>query len=125
MPKSVPQEFIEWLNNQMQIQGWGIRETARKANISHTSISMILGGGQPSFDTCVALAHAFGVSIIQTLVMAGLLTPPPEYSPTRAQWDDVFEKLPADDQQELLEIARLKLTRRRTDPGFRSQSNAA
>jgi transcriptional regulator with XRE-family HTH domain len=68
--------FIPWLTRSITERGWSIRETARHAGISHTVISNILNGDQPTFDTCVALSQVFREPPEYILRLAGLLPPP-------------------------------------------------
>lgn len=67
--------FIEWLEGMMKIKGWGVRETAKQAGVSHPIISDILQGQQPSEKTCVLLAVLFNVSVEYILVLGGHLSP--------------------------------------------------
>ncbi len=97
----------------MNKEHWSVRETGRRAGISYTLVSNIVNGERPTYDTCVALAEAFSIPKIQILNMAGLLEMPPDWTPSRAQWNAAFDDLSPDDQAELLEIARLKLSRKR------------
>jgi transcriptional regulator with XRE-family HTH domain len=57
----------------MKEKGWGVRELARRAGVSHPIISDALNGKGASFDTCKALAFLFRVPAEQVLRMAGLL----------------------------------------------------
>ncbi len=108
MAVDVPEEFIHWLMDQIKTRGWTIRETARRAGISHTSISYTLGGDPPSFDTCMALARAFDAPPIFVLTLAGLL-PKADADVTFDDWKFVLSQLSPRDRQELLEFARVKI----------------
>lgn len=69
-----PQDLIDWLLGQMKQKGWGVRETAKRAGISHPLISDALKGIQPSEKTCILLAVTFGESVEQVLIFGGHLT---------------------------------------------------
>jgi len=89
--KAAPQKFIDWLTGQMEAHNLGIRETAKRIGVSHPTISEIVTyHNMPSFETCIALAKAFGVSPLYVLQMADLL-------PVSAAYDKLSE-----DELELL-----------------------
>jgi len=105
---AAPGSFASWFKAQLDARPWGLRETARALGVSHPTLSEVLAGRQPSFETCVRAARAFGLAPVTVLVKAGLL---PE-NPDEATFDDlkfVLSQLSARDRQELLEFARLKL----------------
>jgi transcriptional regulator with XRE-family HTH domain len=110
VPKPGPEGFPRWLNEQMNSRGWSVRETARRGGISHTPISFVLSGEQPSFETCVALARAFNLQPETVLRKAGLL---PEVPDTNELAREVYllGLLSEEDRQEVLEIVQLKIKR--------------
>lgn len=109
-----PAEFQEWLRKNMSERDWGIREMARQAKVSPPTITDIATfGKQPSFDTCLALARAFGVPPVEVLVRAGLLPPPSGWTPDREEWGALFDALSDDDRENLLDLARIMRTRKR------------
>lgn len=72
-------EFINWVNTNLQEQGWSIRELARRARISHVTIVNFLNGNRnPGEKLCHGLARAFKVPPTQILQMAGLDPIPPD-----------------------------------------------
>lgn len=73
--KSAPSDLIRWLDQNMKNHNWGVRETARRAGLSHPTVSDILNGIQPSEKTCKALAKLFRTSPEVVLRMAGHLPP--------------------------------------------------
>lgn len=116
MTKQAPDAFVHWLLGQMDKKKWSIREAARKANISHTLVSNAVNGDLPSYETCIALAKAFNQPQHLVLNLAGLLDMPPDWSPTQAEWDDLFARLSPEDQAEMLEIVRIKLNKTKSHP---------
>lgn len=76
MRKYASDQFIQWLNNEISKRNWSMRQTAREAGLSHTVISNVLNGGQPTFDTCAALAEAFNLPAIDVFKIAGLVDDP-------------------------------------------------
>lgn len=58
---------------------------------------------------------------------AGLLPPEPEYVPLLDEWNAVFYELTPDEQQEMIDIARLKVDRRKkseSQPNQKSPSRS-
>ena len=49
------------------------------------------------------------MTLVQVLIMAGEYTP----GPNQNEWDNIFEGLSKEDQQELLTIARMKAARKK------------
>ena len=106
MSKRATREFIDWLKNQMSAHDWGIRETARRADVSHTSISNIINlEEQPTFETCKALAKAFDVSPIFVLELAGQL-PKGDKPIGFDEWMGLIEGVPPEEVRRMIEIAR-------------------
>ena len=115
-------KFSEWIIHELNDRGWSRSEAARRGGISPSMFDKVINNSsKPGLSFMMGVSRAFGVSLIEVLERSGAYSP----DPTQEEWDKIFIQLSPDDQQELLGIARLKLTRRRTDPGFRSQSNVA
>jgi transcriptional regulator with XRE-family HTH domain len=69
--------LVDWLAEELQVRGWSYRELARRAGVSHTTVSNVLAGRQaPTWDFCAAVAEAVGMAPPAAFVMAGLLPPP-------------------------------------------------
>ena len=112
--KLAPKESITWLKHEMESRNLGVRETAIRVGVSHPTISdIITNGKQPSFETTLALAKAFDKSSIYLLRLFGLLPPEREYVPLLDDWNAIFSELMPEEQEELIEIARLKIDRRK------------
>ena len=108
-----PPEFIKWLEGEIKERGWSIRETARRANVSHSLLSNILSlGEQPSLDTSDALAEALGKTKLELAYRSGIWdTPPSWWTPEREEWNVLFGELGESDQEELLALAKVKAKR--------------
>jgi len=105
-----PKEFVKLLRDVMEKNGWGVREVARRAELSHTLISNIVNlGEQPSFDTCVALAPVLDVSPVTLIYMAGLLPRPPEWTPDMEETRSILSRLSDSDRQAMMAFAKEKL----------------
>jgi transcriptional regulator with XRE-family HTH domain len=58
-------EFAQWLQNQLNKQGWSQSELVRRSNhqVSQTQLSnVLLGRRQAGPETCIAIARALGLS---------------------------------------------------------------
>jgi len=102
--------FAEWIDSELARRGWSRSEAARRGSISASMMDKVINGAsQPGLVFMKGIARAFGISLVEVLERAGAY----EKSPTQAEWDDVFARLSPEDQQEMLEIARLKLQRQK------------
>jgi transcriptional regulator with XRE-family HTH domain len=110
--KTAPEELVNWLKSSMKERNWGIRETAQHVGVSHPTISDIVTSGKlPSFDTCLALANTFGKSPVYLLRLAGMLPQEPEISPHKEELIHILDQLDPEEQDELLDFAKIKLER--------------
>lgn len=96
--------FNEWLNNEIQKRGWSLRETARKANLSPTLISLTLSGDPPTFNTCAALAKAFDLPPMDVFEKAGLLPETKKNDPNLQLANYKFSQLPEWQQKIVLKF---------------------
>lgn len=113
MAKSPP-EFVQWFKDQADERGWkSLREIARNLDLSHPTVSDILDGEQPSFETCMKIADAFAVSSDYVVYAAGLLTKPRGWDAKQSEMNARFSRLSDDDQEDLLQLAITKLARRK------------
>lgn len=56
--------MVNWVNEQLKIKGWSMRELARRANISPATVSKVLSNKQnPGNDFYLGVARAFGVTL--------------------------------------------------------------
>lgn len=105
--------FVEWLAAKLEERGWSIRETARRAKISHTTIADVLAGNRsPTWDFCAAIAKVLEEPPVTIFIRAGLLTVTPESERTIERLSDIIREMPIEKQQELLWYA-LALNRRK------------
>ncbi len=67
-------ELATWLSAELERRGWSIRELARRADISHASISSVISGQySPSWDFCASIAPALDRQVEDVFRLAGLL----------------------------------------------------
>jgi transcriptional regulator with XRE-family HTH domain len=109
MPNSPANEFAAWLDAELAQRGWSYSQLARWAGLSHSMLSRLRAGALPSWSACRAVAEALGLPPEEVFRQAGLLPP---ISPSQAEYEQfrhLLAQLSAEDRQELLEIARLKI----------------
>jgi len=69
-------EFVTWLNDELNRRGWSNSELARRANVVPSTVSMILTQEkEPSPETCVGIARAFGIAPERVFRLVGILPP--------------------------------------------------
>lgn len=116
--------FSTWLSEQMDKRNLTQAELARLAGVTRSAINGVLTGTRgPGNDLCLAIARALRLPPETVFRAAGLLPPEPEYVPLLDEWNAVFYELTPDEQQELIDIARLKVDRRKS-PGQQSNQKS-
>lgn len=103
-------EFTEWIEDEMTKRGWTIRETARRAGLTHAAISNVLNDQRnPGWNFCVGIARAFGKPPEDVMRRAGLLprlpAPKEHGEGTIQKLADLIYNLPIEVQEDLLAIA--------------------
>lgn len=101
-----PQEFIDWLQKEMDQRNLGIRETARLAGVSHPTVSDILNGKRPSIKTCKALAKVFGREERWVAILAGYFKPETNHTHNMDAVIEAMQDLPESWQAMIAEDAR-------------------
>lgn len=76
-------QFLDWLNQEMNQRGMGVTELGRRAGVSHAAISHIISGkNKPSSQVCTGIAKAFNIPAEEVHRRAGLLSALPEEDTT-------------------------------------------
>lgn len=119
MIKPVPIDFFEWLDARIKDFDLTDSQLARKAGITHSVISRARSGHQGiGWNAGVAIALALNLPPEVVLKKLALL-PSPNHDRTRSILIDemlhIFPDLSESDQDELLQMARLKLERRKKE----------
>ena len=92
-----------WLARKMKIEGWSIREVARRAGLSHTTVAEVLSGQrEPTWEFCAKIASVVREPPERTFRRAGLLSLAPEEEITIQELVDVVRNLPIERQKEML-----------------------
>ena len=70
--------FWEWVRQEADARGWSIREVERRAQFTYGRINNAANLlREPTLETCLGIAQAFGVNVIEVQRKAGLLPPGP------------------------------------------------
>ena len=106
-------DLAKYLAGKLDERNLSVRAFAMYAKLSHTTIREILDGRIPDHKTLNKLASYLGEPI-ETLYRLATILPPD--TGKRAEVirliELLFEKLPASDQQEIVDIVRMKVERR-------------
>jgi transcriptional regulator with XRE-family HTH domain len=120
MTKEEKDPFVEWMNDVELSLGWTDNKWATRAGISASVLSRARQGITPKWEACVALANAARRSPIAAFRKAGLLPPGPEEDVRFSDWQYLLNQLPPDDQDELRQIALVRIERRNKERGLKS-----
>lgn len=106
-----------WVVNESNARGWSLREVARRASISQTTVSRIANGERLKVEaeTVSRLAHAFGAPVEDALRLAGILPAKAAPLPVRQRrvvyevngldrLAELWRGLSVDDQGRLLDL---------------------
>ena len=115
MSLKAKEEFIRWLDELEKANGWTDYRLSAETGLSSSVFSKARQGILPKWDALVRIADAFRVSPITAFRKAGLLPPGPEDETPFEDWRHLLSQMTPDDQEELRQIAELKLNHRRKD----------
>ena len=100
-------ELIDWLNAELAKRNWSVRELAKRAHLSHGTISDVLAGRtNPGFEFCRKVAKALSYPPDALLRIAGLLPPAPEEGPDLLEAQHLFVRLSDADKDRVLALMR-------------------
>lgn len=109
--------FARFLVAAIEHRSWSFRELARRARISHVTISQIVNIPKaPGYEVAKKLADALGESDVKVLPLAGLLSPVPEVAAREEELIAEYRSLPAITQEVVLSV--LRTIRRRITPSM-------
>jgi transcriptional regulator with XRE-family HTH domain len=110
--------FGIWLASERERRGWSQSELAKRSGLHRQSLNKIENGGaMPAVETYLALAEALALSPILLFRKAGLLPDRPESEVTFDDWKFLLEQLDPAEQDELRQIAILKIDKRKKAEG--------
>lgn len=113
MTATMDNDFSEWLLQEMNKHGWTQADLARASGLNRQSVSDYINRRRtkPDTDALTALAQAFKISPVTVFRKAGLL-PPGGEEISFEDWKHLINQLTPDEEEELRQLAELKITRR-------------
>jgi len=100
-------EFVDWLIAEIEERDWSNSELARRAGISQSTVSMIIGGqNKPGLDFCVGVARAFKVPAEYVLALAKLIPSIPEETLGVREMTYLYDRLDETGQKNILDMMR-------------------
>ena len=115
-------DFSEWLVEELEARGWSRSEAARRGDISPSMFDKVINGyAKPGKKFADGIAQAFGISPIVVYRKAGLLPNKSGGEDVRLEdWEFLLSQLSPEDQEELRQIAEMKIERRKKDGSLKS-----
>jgi transcriptional regulator with XRE-family HTH domain len=107
-------EFNEWLDEELKRKGWSRSKLAKMSGFSEAAISLIhTGKRKPGIEVCQAIAKALNLSVETVYSHAGLLPNKPSNDADFTQLKHIFLQMTEEDQEEFLELGRMRLELKR------------
>lgn len=104
--------FGQWLQSEREARGWSQAEFARRCGKTRTTLSKIENGTTlPGLHTFVAFSLVLELSPMELLRKLGLLPELPAREATFEQWEHLLRQMDPVDEEELRQIAQLKIVR--------------
>jgi transcriptional regulator with XRE-family HTH domain len=105
-------DFPQWLQQQLDNKNWRVKDLAQYAHVSNAAVSRVLSAQRKAdSDTLLAFATALNISPITMFRRAGKL-PPGGEEISFEDWKHLINQLTPDEEEELRQLAELKITRR-------------
>jgi len=100
-------DFGSYIAQQLENNGWSMRELARRASLSPTSVSYVVNGRvKPTAEFCRSIARALNLPPEGVFRKAGLLPPKPEETAEIDEANYLFSQLSREEQRRLLIMMR-------------------
>ncbi len=117
-------DFGLWLQAERDKRGWSQADLARIAGLHRQNVYKIENGGAaPAVETYISLANALQLSPIVLFRKAGLIPEAKSEQTTLQDWEYLLDQLPPDEQEEIRQIALLKIEKRqRNEAAARANS---
>lgn len=104
------EQFVEWLQAELDQRGWLASDLARRAGLGSGTLSQLMNGYRnPGPDVCRSIAHALKVPEEEVFRRAGLLSPKPELSDQAEELRSIIGLLKEENVAYVAEIARWRL----------------
>jgi len=113
------EKFANWLQGKMDAAGWSQSDLARRSGLTRQAIGNYVQGRRiPNRDAIAGIARAFDLDIQYVYKMAGLQYK--HYNTVMSESDrtmlHLFTELDQDQQEELIELAKIKRRKRSANP---------
>lgn len=106
--------FSEWLTKELANRGWSRSEAARRGNVSPSMFDKVINGySKPGIRFLDGIAQAFGISPVIVYRKAGLLPDVNTDKITFGDWQGLLAQLTPEEQEEIRQIAVMKIERNR------------
>lgn len=116
------QDFVAWLNQQLEERGWSRSEAARRGEFSSSMLDKVIGGfAQPGLDFCRGLARAFNMPLEDVLRRAGILPALVELPDEAKDWGERLLYLTEEDRRRAVEMMEQVLKFAEERPEYRSR----
>ena len=100
-------ELVVWLTEAIEARGWSMRELARRAGLSHATVSQVLSQQQkPTWNFCAAIARPLRVPEDTIFILAGLKRRPPPAVDEEREVVAIVRSLPVDVRQWMMVMLR-------------------
>lgn len=100
-------EFVIWLQNEMDQRDWSQSDLAREANLSRGAVGNVLRQERdPGKDFLIGIAHALKIPPEVVFRAAGLLPEAPESTQESEELLHLYHLLPEADRKEILRYVR-------------------
>ena len=113
------QDLIKWVNDQLNIKGWSMRELARRGDISSPYLSNVLSGKQePGAKFFQGMSRAFGVTLesMERLEQVGTIPENRLNDPDLKDLIEIAQKLTDEDLSEVLYYATYRYNHPKQSP---------
>jgi transcriptional regulator with XRE-family HTH domain len=115
-------DLIGWIEQERERRNWSINELARQAGLSPGTVADVLNQRtNPGLQFCTEIARALNVPPENILRLAGLLPPQPEETATINEFIHLLNQLPAEEQKELLLVAKAWVEGRERQRGIKAR----
>jgi len=109
-------DFSDWLLQEMSKRNWSQADFARASGLNRQVISDYVNKrrSNPEPNMLIAIAHGLSISPINVFRKAGLL-PEGGDDASFSDWQYLLNQLPQDEQEELRQIALMKIEKRKKE----------
>lgn len=102
------EDFITWLNNELDKLGWNYSELARRSGLTTSGVSVFVTRQRnPTWHFCAKIARALDFSEDFVFRKAGLLPPLPQETAEIQETDRLMRLIPPDRRRLALAILQL------------------